>query len=63
MDVAQLPESAWRKSSHSGEGGNECVEVASLDAVVAVRDSKDPRGGFLVLPKAGWAAFLDSAVK
>ena len=37
----------WRKSSHSGSGNN-CVEVASMAAAVAVRDSKDPDGGHLV---------------
>jgi hypothetical protein len=35
---------AWRKSSHSGGNGGNCIEVASLPGVVAVRDSKDPHG-------------------
>ncbi|MFI1735207.1 DUF397 domain-containing protein [Streptomyces acidicola] len=30
----------WRKSSYSG-GANDCVEIAELEARVAVRDSKD----------------------
>lgn len=36
---------AWRKSKHSEQG--ECVEVApvpSPDAIVAIRDSKNPSG-------------------
>ena len=36
----------WRKSSHSGSGNN-CVEVASMAAAVAVRD--DLGEPFLVL--------------
>lgn len=35
-----LTHARWRKSSHSG-GANDCVEIAELDALVAVRDSKD----------------------
>lgn len=63
MDRTQLPEAVWRKSSHSGEGGNECVEVAILGAGAAVRDSKDPCGGFFVMTDAGWAAFLAAVAK
>lgn len=53
-----LDEVVWRKSSYSGEGGNECVEVAILGDGAAVRDSKDPRGGSFVVPEAAWTAFL-----
>ena len=47
---------AWRKSSYSG-GGNNCVEVATDDATVAVRDSKDPEGGELAFSVPAWTAF------
>jgi hypothetical protein len=47
----------WRKSSHSGSGNN-CVEVASMPAAVAVRDSKDPDGGHLVFGAGDWEAFI-----
>ncbi|WP_084337955.1 DUF397 domain-containing protein [Actinomadura oligospora] len=30
----------WRKSSHSGHEGGDCVEVADLTKVAGVRDSK-----------------------
>lgn len=63
MDETQLPEAVWRKSSYSGEGGNECVEVAILGDSAAVRDSKDPRGGFFVMSDAGWSAFLATVTK
>lgn len=61
--MTQLPEAVWRKSSHSGEGGNECVEVAILGDSAVVRDSKDPHGGFFVVADAGWSAFLASVSK
>ncbi|MEU5482829.1 DUF397 domain-containing protein [Streptomyces mirabilis] len=35
-----LTHARWRKSSYSG-GANDCVEIAELGALVAVRDSKD----------------------
>jgi hypothetical protein len=48
----------WRKSSYSGSSGGECVEVAAIRRVNAVRDSKDPEGGYLLLERAEWAALL-----
>jgi hypothetical protein len=48
----------WRKSSYSGQGGNDCVEVADLpDGGRAVRDSKDRSGPVLSFTPAEWAAF------
>lgn len=50
----------WRKSSHSGGNGGQCVEVAgSVPGVVAVRDSKNPDGPILMFSPAAWAAFVD----
>jgi len=52
----------WKKASRSnGNGGNNCVEVAILDAGVAVRDSKDRSGPALMFTPAEWTAFVDSA--
>ena len=46
---------SWRKSSYSGNGGSDCVEVArNLPRTVAVRDSKDPSGPVLSVAPAAW---------
>ncbi|HKT04582.1 MAG TPA: DUF397 domain-containing protein [Rugosimonospora sp.] len=50
----------WRKSSYSGGNGGNCVEVATLPSVVAVRDSKRPDGGMLVFSRSEWAEFVDA---
>lgn len=47
----------WSKSSYSG--GNGCVETAQFQgSLIAVRDSKDPDGGFLLYNGEEWRAFL-----
>ena len=49
---------SWRRSSHSGAQGN-CVELARVpDDRVAVRDSRQPDGPALSLPRAGLVALL-----
>ena len=52
-----LSRAVWRKASRSQDAGN-CVEVASLVGVIAVRDSKNPAGAILVISPAAWLAFL-----
>lgn len=51
-------EVAWRKSSYSDSEGANCVEVAEATSAVHVRDSKDPEGPSLTVPRSGWARFL-----
>ncbi len=47
----------WRKSSYSGNGGGECVEIgASADAVV-VRDTAERAGLVLRFTPAAWRRF------
>ena len=54
-----LTRAVWRKSSYSGGNGGNCVEVAqNLPGIVAVRDSKNPDGGALVVSPAGWSALV-----
>ena len=48
---------SWRKSSYSGNGGGNCVEVASRGGVL-VRDSKDRDGTRVMVTAAGWRAFV-----
>jgi hypothetical protein len=51
-------EPTWRKSSYSGEGESNCVEVAFPARGVAVRDSKNITGPVLAFPVVQWEAFL-----
>jgi hypothetical protein len=54
-----LTEATWRKSSHSGGNGGNCVEVArNLPGAVAVRDSKDPHGPALLVTPAQWRSLV-----
>ncbi|WP_030891699.1 DUF397 domain-containing protein [Streptomyces sp. NRRL S-1868] len=50
---------AWRKSSYSGQGGGNCLEVGDGFAgpAVPVRDSKRPEGPALLIPAGAWRAF------
>jgi Domain of unknown function (DUF397) len=55
----QMPDftsAVWHKSARSGSAG--CVEVATLDRAVGVRDSKDRQGPVLVFRHDEWNAFL-----
>jgi hypothetical protein len=49
-------ESNWRKSSHSGSNGGECVEVAAAGSVI-VRDTSDRNGPMLAFTAEAWSAF------
>ncbi|MEO5878295.1 MAG: DUF397 domain-containing protein [Streptosporangiaceae bacterium] len=52
-----LPQPAFRKSSHSGDADN-CVEIAlSPHGTVAVRDSKNPDHPALALTPIAWRSF------
>ncbi|GAB1334864.1 DUF397 domain-containing protein [Streptomyces sp. E-15] len=53
-------ELAWFKSSHSGSGGGNCVEVAMRPGAVHIRDSKDEGIHPLVVTPTAWAAFTSA---
>lgn len=54
-----LGTAAWRKSSYSDGGDNNCVEVADgCPGLVPVRDSKVPDGPVLVFGPASWSSFV-----
>ena len=57
MSGPDVTRGMWRTSSRSTRR-TECVEVAAVDDVVAVRDSKDRTGPVLLIGRADWAAFL-----
>lgn len=54
MDSPNLSRAVWRKSARSQPEGQNCVELASLDDSIAVRDSKDPDGPRLLLTHRAW---------
>ena len=56
MEVTNL---TWRKSSRSGNGGGNCVEVASDDRRVHVRDTKSRQRGMLTVSAAAWRQFVN----
>ncbi|MEO5877955.1 MAG: DUF397 domain-containing protein, partial [Streptosporangiaceae bacterium] len=48
MRVTDWSSVRWRKCTRSDSEGGNCVEVAGLPDLIAVRDSKDPDGPNLV---------------
>ncbi|MGX1755462.1 DUF397 domain-containing protein [Streptomyces lydicus] len=57
--ASDLTGTAWRKSSYSDGGANNCVEVSDgFPGSVPVRDSKNPTGGVLLFPAEAWSSFI-----
>lgn len=55
-----FPEAAvWRTSTYTQN--ENCVEVADLPGVSAVRDTKSRELGALVFPAAEWHALIEAA--
>jgi uncharacterized protein DUF397 len=50
----------WRKAQRS-VGNGACVELAPVNGMVAMRDSKDPDSPVLMYTAAEWHAFLHGA--
>ncbi|WP_433468714.1 DUF397 domain-containing protein [Spirillospora sp. CA-128828] len=58
MNGSDMRGVTWRKSSWTGSQGNDCVEIAPVQRMVAVRDSKDPDGPVLAFGARAWSAFI-----
>jgi hypothetical protein len=53
-----LNDARWRKSSHSGDNGGQCVELAQLPGVIGIRDSKNPAAAYLAVTTADLGALF-----
>ena len=53
----------WRKSSYSSNGGADCVETATGNGVILVRDSADRDGQALAIPAVAWTALTTSLMQ
>ncbi|WP_173094580.1 DUF397 domain-containing protein [Actinomadura verrucosospora] len=60
---ADLSKARWRKASRSSASGSDCVEVAGLPGLIAVRDSKDPDGPKLLLSPSAFRTLLTRAAE
>jgi hypothetical protein len=56
-----LSRAEWFKSTRSGPGRDNCVEVAFVGDAIAVRDSKNPDRAALIFTAAEWDAFVGGA--
>ncbi|MFD3519570.1 DUF397 domain-containing protein [Streptomyces sp. NPDC058653] len=59
--TAKPVEPTWLKSSYSGSGGGNCVEIAIASSTVGIRDSKDTAGPVLHVRDSAWSAFVTFA--
>ncbi|WP_330453353.1 MULTISPECIES: DUF397 domain-containing protein [unclassified Streptomyces] len=50
-------EPIWHRSSYSGSGGDNCVEVTLRPEAIQVRDSKDTALPPLTVSAAAWSNF------
>jgi hypothetical protein len=56
---ADLSYVTWRRSTRSAGGGSNCVEIARLPGLIAIRDSKNPYGGMLMVGSAAFQQLTD----
>lgn len=59
MTGSQPTDITWHKSTASGSGGGNCVEVAAVDGSVLVRNSRNPLGSVLSFSCQKWTAFVE----
>ena len=58
MGNSEGPSNVWRRSTASGGGGGNCVEVSITSEYVLMRHSRSPHGPRLKFSFAEWEAFL-----
>lgn len=58
MKALELMPVCWRKSTHSGDTGGDCVELAAFSSGIAVRDSKNPEAPHLTFGRAAFGEVL-----
>ncbi|TYB49553.1 DUF397 domain-containing protein [Actinomadura chibensis] len=56
MDPRSL---TWRKARRSTENGGNCVELATLNESIAIRDSKNPESA-LILTRSSFRRFTET---
>jgi hypothetical protein len=56
----QTMSAAWRKSSYSNNGGQDCVEAGNTPGMILVRDTKNRDAGTLAFPAGAWTRFTAS---
>lgn len=57
MERTDRPVTVWRKSTHSGGNGSDCVEVTTAPNRVLVRDTKHRDGPVLTFTSDSWHHF------
>ncbi|MEU5988810.1 DUF397 domain-containing protein [Spirillospora sp. NPDC047418] len=55
-----LSKAAWRKASRSTAEGDNCIEIAGMSNVVALRDSKNPNGPKLIISHGDFRLLADT---
>jgi Domain of unknown function (DUF397) len=50
----------WRKSSYSDANGGNCIETATGNGMILVRDTTDRDAVTLSIPPAAWQSFTDA---
>jgi hypothetical protein len=53
-----LDNAPWRKSSRSDSSNGGCINVAILGSLGAIRDSKNPNGPKIIIPKTALRDFI-----
>ncbi|MFF3524854.1 DUF397 domain-containing protein [Streptomyces albidoflavus] len=65
MRTPDLTHAHWTKSSHSGNNGGDCLELAlAISGFAPVRDSKHvSHGPVIPFTRPAWAAFVSALVR